>query len=812
MNAKILPLLAHDGALTIATGASRQTKLWKNTELRWSELLARFAETTRTGETVAAYRKLPKAQQDSIKDVGGFVGGSLKGGRRKADAVAWRQLLTLDADFAPPDLWERLTIFFDHAGCCYSTHKHTPQKPRLRLAFPLARPVTPDEYQAIARRIAADLDAAWFDDTTYEPSRLMYWPSTSSDGEYIFEHQDGPWMDPDEVLARYPDWRDPRCWPESERAQALRRKECVKQGDPLTKEGMVGAFCRAYSIEAAIEAHLSDVYAPCEGFSDRYTYLEGSTVGGLVLYEQGRFAYSHYATDPAGGKLCNAFDLVRIHLFGAMDEDEDVAPGTPGASMPSYQRMLDFAGTDETVRRQLGADNLRRAQEEFGEADKDWVTALERDRKGVVKSTINNARIILEHDQHLAGKLWLDEMAHRLVVRGELPWRKHGQNEPWNNPDNAGLRHYLETVFDLSGREKIKDALEVVAMKNAFHPVVEYLDGLAWDGEHRLERLFIDTLGAQDTPYIRAVTRKSFVAAVARVRVPGIKYDTCPVLIGPQGIGKSLLLYRMGGAWFLDSLGSVDGKEAYELLQGRWIVELAELAATRRADIETIKHFLSKQEDVYRVPYAETASTFPRQCVFFGTTNQTDFLRDPTGGRRFWPVQCAIQPAIVKPWTYLTPETVGQLWAEADALWKAGESLYLGAELADEARALQEAHTEESPKVGVIREYLETLLPAGWAGMDLGARREFLHADDELAGAKEGTIPRDKVCVMEIWAELFMGELKQLTRLQATELHEILAGMPGWKRYTEGSGKLYFGGDYGHQRAYVKTESCIRDR
>lgn len=363
-----LPAIRHDGQLTLAFGHNRNSKSWKNKTLLWSQLLEKLSQTTRTRETMAEYDAMQKPQQDEIKDVGGFVGGSLKGGRRKAENVAWRHILTLDADFAPVDMWSQIIVLNSFACCIYSTHKHRIDKPRLRFVAPMKRPVTPDEYQAISRAIAADIGSVdWWDDTTYEPSRLMYYASTSADGEFVFKLQDGAWLDPDEILASYgPDeaWKDPANWPESSLAKQQRRKMADKQGDPLTKPGLIGAFCRTYSIDAAIETFLPDVYeqTATEG---RYTYAKGSTAGGLVLYDDGRFAYSHHGTDPISGKLVNAWDLIRIHKFGVQDEDS--APDTPGNKLPSYTAMRHFAEEDEKVAQTLRVEREQEWTKDFAD-------------------------------------------------------------------------------------------------------------------------------------------------------------------------------------------------------------------------------------------------------------------------------------------------------------------------------------------------------------------------------------------------------------------------------------------------------------
>ena len=306
--------LKYDGEIALAIGISRHAREWQNKTLTWGEFVDRLSRTNRTGETMAEYEKLPKTRQDEIKDVGGFVGGNLEGGRRLAANLKSRQLLTLDADFAAPEFWTSVLLMLGCGACVYSTHKHKPDKPRLRLVIPFARKVSQEEYPAICKLIADDIGIDQFDDTTYDPVRLMYFPSTSSDAEFVFEINDEAWLDPDEILARYKNWQDSSSWPESGRTRNKRRKQADKQGDPLVKPGLVGIFCRTYSIPEAISVFLPEIYEPCG--EARYTYRQGSSSGGLVLYEE-KFAFSYHGTDPISGQLVNAFDLVRIHKFGA---------------------------------------------------------------------------------------------------------------------------------------------------------------------------------------------------------------------------------------------------------------------------------------------------------------------------------------------------------------------------------------------------------------------------------------------------------------------------------------------------------------
>ena len=787
--------LKHDKELDIATGVSRKTKKWKNKPLKWSELLRRLEKTTRTAETVAEYKAMSRDQQSDIKDVGGFVGGYCNNGSRSD--IAFRSLLCLDADFADAELWPDWELLYGNAAAIYSTHKHTTKQPRLRLVVPLTRNVTPDEYQAIGRRVADTLGIDKFDDTSYQPQRMMYWPSTSQDGEYLFNYKDAPLLDPDTVLATYHNWADVSSWPMSSRVADVMKKTAAKQKDPLEKGGLVGAFCRAYTIQEAIEAYVPN-YVPCDE-PGRYTYTEGSTAAGVVIYDD-KFSYSHHATDPASSQLCNAWDLVRLHKFGSLDADAD--PDKPVSSRPSYKAMTELATTDGKVKAQLLADREAEAATDFEtevepvkeQTDDNWKEKLRFTEKGALAQTIENVVLILQNDTRLAGCLAFDEMNHNIIVKRSLPWRRVDGISQWVDSDDAALRYFLERCYGISSKDRIFDAVNVVALKASFHPVRDYLNGCTWDGVARVDTLLIDYLGAEDTEYTRAVTRKALVAAVARVFRPGIKFDYMLTIRGKQGIGKSTIFAKLGGEWFSDSFTTMQGKDAYEQVQGVWIMEVGELAGMRKAEAETIKLYISKQVDRFRPAYGRRTQEFPRQCIFIGTTNEQQFLRDTTGNRRFWVVDTPNDPER-DLWEELTEDTIRLIWAEAVELYKKGEKLYLPRRLENMAREVQEAYEEENPKAGIVAEYLERLLPAGWDNLDIYARRQWLETD------AEGTIQRTNVCTLEIWTEALNGNPDKMDRYVAKEIRDIMAALPEWKH--RGAERRTMR-PYGRQRYYER--------
>ena len=787
--------IQNDKALDIALGNSRKTKTWKNRTMEWSQLLDRLAKEVRTPETVAEYKAMGRGQQAEIKDVGGFVGGYCNNGSRSD--IRHRSLLCLDADFADAELWPDWVFHYGNAAAVYSTHKHTPDKPRLRLVVPLSRNVSPDEYQAIGRRVASVLGMDKFDDTSYQAQRMMYWPSCSQDGYYFFDHYDGPILDPDEILATYYDWRDASAWPVSSRQAEVVKRTGAKQGDPLEKGGIVGAFCRAYfPIQEAI-AEFVPAYQPCDE-PNRYTYTEGSTAAGVVLYDD-RFTYSFHGTDPASGQTCNAWDLVRLHRFGAMDEGTD--PDKPTTSRPSYKAMVQLATEDEKTRAQLITDRMAEAADDFTEpleespATDEWKGKLKITEKGTPAQTIENVVVILRHDPKLAGCVALNEMDHNIVARRSLPWREVNGTSQWTDGDDAALRYYLERTYGIASKDKIFDAVNVVASKNAFHPVREYLDGCTWDGVPRVETLLIDYLGAEDNAYTRAVTRKALAAAVARIYRPGCKFDYMLTIRGRQGLGKSALIAKLGGDWFCDTFSTMQGKEAYEQVMGVWIMEVGELAGMRKAETETIKLYISKQTDRFRPAYGRRLQEFPRQCIFIGTTNETQFLRDSTGNRRFWVVDTPNDPP-KDMWAELTPDAVRAIWGEAVDIYRNGEELYLPRDLEAVAREVQEAYEEENPRAGIVAEYLDRPLPEGWENQDLFTRRQWLETD------AEGTTHRTTVCTLEVWAEALNGNPDKLDRYAAKEIRDILASL-GWRHQ---GNKRITAGPYGRQRYYERSK------
>lgn len=793
--------MKHNKELSITIGGSRKETNWKPQRIMWQEFVERLRTPVESEETQEEYKRLTKAQQDDLKDVGGFVGGLLNGSRRKSGSVKSRCLITLDMDNIPAGSTEDVLKRVNGLGCAfvvYSTRKHEGAAPRLRVIFPTDRELVPDEYEPIARRIASLIGIDQCDPTTFQCERFMYWPSCSRGAEYVFQCGDKPFLSADGVLSMYQDWRDIKEWVEIPGIEKRIERNLKRQQDPTEKNGIIGAFCRVYDVPAVIGKYLPDIYEPCEG--GRYTYAAGSTSAGAVLYENGKFLYSNHATDPASGKLLNAFDLVRVHKFVYLDEE--AKPDTPSTKLPSYSSMREFAFDDPLVKKEY----LKNTFPESGGSGTGWLDALELDSKGNPAKTAKNIMLILENDPRLKGCFQKDVFARQTYVLRQTPWKREKSKRELVDEDLAGLRIFLESEYHITGAYKIQDAFDSFIDQGAIHSVREYIKGLKWDGVKRIDTAFIDFLGADDTPYIRKSARKIFCAGIARIFAPGIKFDYLPALIGAQGIGKSTFIRIMGKDWYSESLKVSDMKDktAAEKLLGSWVIEISEMDGMNTTKADTLKSFLSAQQDKYRPAYGRETVTNKRQCIIIGTSNEREFLKDDTGNRRFWPIDVGKNAPTKNVFTEL-PEVIDQMWAEAYMLWILGESLYPDAEMAEEAEREQEAHRHEDPRKGIIEEFLKQPVPVGWYSMSSITRLSYLSNPKIYTGE---TMLRDKICALEIWVECFHRAKADMTQRESRQINgilsEILKDKPEWMR-----NNLRFGADYGAQRGFSKCNGEI---
>lgn len=397
-----------------------------------------------------------------------------------------------------------------------------------------------------------------------------------------------------------------------------------------------------------------------------------------------------------------------------------------------------------------------------------------------IRNTLSNLRRILENDPRISGALCYNEVAYRRWVRAEeLPWVDEPVDRSWNDTDESNLRLWFEEAYGLSvKKEHLSDIVAIAAGKKSINPIREFLDGLEWDGTPRIDTALTDYLGAEDSEYTSAVMRLFLFGAIARVYEPGVKFDYCLILAGPQGLGKSTFFARlaMKSQWFNDSLKTLnaDNAKIAEQLSGRWILELGELAAIKRADdVESVKQFITAQRDVYRTPYNKYEEERPRCCVFGGTTNSLSFLVDKSGSRRFPVVTTGINEPTKSLFAKGCENDFVQMWAEAMYYWRKGEGfLVLSEEMEAEAESIRSVYQEEDVRVGMIQEWLDNT-------------RE------------------DKVCVPMLHSEA-LEEYGKPTRRLSNELHEIMRRqIKGWVVHPNKNGKARCG-KYGIQVCYVR--------
>ena len=752
---------------------SRLEKKLQKIEYSWDTFKARCNKAIITSETISQWDKMPKNKRDNIKDVGGFIAGLLKNDIRKKEDLVHRCMLTIDIDKANTDIWDILKLI-PYMYCIYTTHNHRPENPRIRLIVPLSISVTPDKFKALSMAFTDKfIPAEYVDKSCFEPCRLMYWPSISKGAEFRYLENDfDDTLDPDIFLNDYygteDSWKDISLWPYAS-MQELKTNKFI-QTDPRTKTGVIGMFCKSYSIDEVINLFLADIYEASEK-PDRYSYIPADSTSGVIVYED-LFTYSHHASDPSYGKLCNAFDLVRAHKFGLGTNTEEEAQ--------SVKDMISWCISSGAVKELLCVERYKEAFEDF--ADMDWYKDLDIDSKGFIKCNIFNLEKILEKDSKFE-KVRFNEFTGYAYIDGKQ----------FLDKDMAEIYSYLDKKYGFWNKGKVDVAFETFLTKRTYHPVKEYLENLpAWDGIPRVETLLVDMFNAEDSLYIREITKILLSAAVRRIYTPGVKYDYVVVLSGPQGIGKSYLLSLLGGEWFTDSIMLTDTKDktAAEKLRGMWIVELSEMAGYKKADLEKVKGFVTTGTDRFRPAYAKYEVALKRQAVFVGTTNDAQFLFDYTGNRRFLPVYCYTK----KYWP--SKDYITQVWAEVLSEYK-DIKLYLEddvEELANKQRYIALDDTNDD-KFGLVEAFLHTPITTEWEQKSIYDRRDYY---TPIAGTPNGTVQRTQVSRIEILAEGFNKDPLNISNKDIFEIKKIMLNMPGWKQQN-----LKLNTIYGRQRYYT---------
>jgi len=770
--------------LAIATAPKRDSKTWKNEVVTWDDF------------------KGWCANPGNKKESGNYVFGRLNGTRRSKSTIEARSALTLDVDF-PQAGFIADVMMLPFNLIWHTTYSSIPDQERYRLIIPLDREVDPSEYVACVIVVMDMLGTEQFDPGSTQPERYMFRPATQKADFYSWGEIEGPVVTADDLLAKIDsvvsEWTPPT---------PSRRKR-----DPFQIEGVVGAFNRVYE---NLDDLIEDFDLPYDKVGEKWI-LRGSLGAPGMGAVPGRAGlwYSFHACDPAFMQTCSAFDLVRAHLYGEMDED--AKPNTPINKLPSHARMLEeVLNGDPAISDKVMAETW---QTDFGGPDSgpapvapaparkapsapvaapsagDWRTGLALNQAGSVRDTLDNWDLILKHDE-VFSSLTYNEVTLAIEPLGNLPWRPVTRaSATWmGKADGDMLALHLERTVRLKVPQgRIEAMVTRAAFSRRVSPVADYLNSLTWDGKERVETCLP---GVKVTDFTRLAARKSIVAAVARAMEPGIKWDHSLILFGGEGLGKSLWIERMSKGWTAE-LGDLRLKDTLLVVARTWIAVADEGHSLKKADSGVMKSFMTRQNDVYRAPYDTVPTEHPRRCVVWGSTNEETFLRNEAGNRRFLIVECGRYDI-----ESVTPEYVDQVWAEAVHLYRAGERLWLDDTEAVQAVEAREIFTEENPMVGQIGAYLDMPVPTDWYRMSSAARYTYRQNFLELGPDTEEMITQDKVCALQVWYEVLNGNRKP-QQVELREINEAIRLLPDW--YSVPKARR-FDSNYGVQRGFNRFQ------
>lgn len=754
-------MITNDHVFNIITAPQRNSRHWKPGTVTWGELrewMASPATTKACGNYV-----LGTFAKSTVlhKDTAGKLMDPCTNTHRTKTSVRTRDALTLDVDYPDMGFTADVAMLLPYAFAMHNTHSSTARAPRHRLIIPLDRPVAPDEYHTAASAVMQLLGEHQFDPGSVQPERYMFKPAAGDPDAYSYMVQPGPLASADDLLKDF----------QSDLSALPAPKVHKNKRDPFAIEGTIGAFNRAYEDVATLIGTYSLPYE--DAGAGRWQLVGASAAAGMGEVAPG-LVFSHHANDPAYGVTCSAFDLARLHMYG--DLDEEAAPGTPVNRLPSHKAMLETATQDVLVVQELVGSDF--AAELSATADAitsdNWRLGFKLESStGKPKDEIHNWDLIAENDRAFQ-VLQFNELSMSIEISGDLPWRplRPGQ-EVFGAGDRSAMALYIERTYHIRpGRSYLDDLISDKAMPRRHNPVREYLESLQWDGTPRVETCLP---GVAVDAFTRMVARKSMVAAVARMLDPGVKWDHMLILYGTEGLGKSRWVDIMSRGYSA-TLGRIGDKDTLITMQRAWIMTSDEGHSLRKADFDAQKEFLTRTADIFRMPYEREAQVHKRHCVIWGTTNDEVFLRKQEGNRRFLIVQCD-QPVDD---TKLTDAYVDQVWAEAVHLYRAGEQLWLDDTESTLASKARESFTEEDALTGIIADYLDTLVPAGWDELTPEARQLWLmNQADGFAGV--GTVRLDRVCSLQVWMEAMGRRRGDHRRIDLLEITNALKALPGWR-------------------------------
>ena len=727
----------------------------------------KLTDTVGTVQRVAWERIVSKLTQHEVGERDGslFCGAEFHGSRERANVYA-RHLYILDIETSkrtgevPPELEavRQALMMLGWAAVIYSTWNHEPEAPRYRVVLlPAKAIVFAGNVEAIEADAAVTLGLAAMlgldgvtDTTKLCAESMFYFPRHGEGREWFAEHIDGRALEADDLLTAAQRGRqlleDETTYEDAAKPQTVARPDSV-----------IAAYNAANSVSALLEQY-------------GYSRKPRSTVDWRSQYQTSE----SYAT--------RVFDDSRFVTLSDSDIQAGIGRRAGGRNAASgdafdlfchYEHKGDQKAAIKAAASALGLDTRKEAEQwtDVGAADAgggpDYVT----DGKGYPVANAHNIVEFLTHDPDFTEMFATDAFANKRVLLRQLP-NIPGPRHPakpmvlTETHIASILARVQRRLIPKATKAMVCDALDIIFPRVTVHPVKDYLDTLSWDGIPRVDNWLTTYLGANgegdELRYISAAGRAWIISAVARVMQPGCKADAALILEGAQGIGKSTTASILAGQWFGDALPHLGTKDAASYLQGLWIIELAELANMARAEVEIVKSFMSRTEDRFRPAYARLEVSVPRQCVFIGSTNADNYLRDTTGNRRFWPIRCG------KIDTRKLASDRDQLWAEALHLYQAGEKWWLDREIADIANEQQKERVDtDDPLTGRVI---------------------------EIARGRE----RIGISVAQIVHDLFPDKRDQ-TLLVSRRIGQILRA-EGWMQH----GFTLPSGPYGRQKRFIK--------
>lgn len=772
----------------IATAPRRNSRHWKLGTVTWGEILT-WVRKPGTAKEAGNYL-LGTLRETSVAHDKTQPTERCTGIHRRKEAVVSRSALTLDIDSPDKDFATKVELAFPYAALMHTTFNSSPDDPRYRLVIPTDREMAPDEYVFAAQAVMVMLGEDAFDPGTTQPERYMFRPAAKKPAWFESLTLDGDPLPVDDFLSSF----------ETDLSHKAMPKPHRNKRNPFEIEGVIGAFNRAYVDWDLLIAEYELPYEKVD--DDRYQLIGARSMAGMgpVADTEG-FVYSHHASDPAFGKTCSAFDLVRLHHFG--DLDEEAEPQTPVNKLPSHMAMLALATRDFRAIASAAELDFDELTDDEGNIDDDhpdsWQLRLARNNRGRVLDTVGNRTLLKEHDP-VFQLLYYNEMAFTVEVAETLPWREVTErNRTFGRTDRLELADYVEREYALTlPLSKIDGMVDTQAMQRLVNPVADYLRNLTWDGVSRVEECLP---GVRPTAYTRLVARKVLVAAVARMLQPGVKWDHTLVLYGSEGLGKSWWIDKLARGYSA-SLGRIGDKDTLLTMQRSWIMISDEGHSLKKVDHDVQKEFLTRTTDLFRLPYERETQVHPRHSVIWSTTNDETFLRRQEGNRRFLIVHC--QDKV--DFDAMTDDYIDQLWAEAVHLYRQGEPLFLAASESELAADERERFVEEDAMGGVIENYLDTPVPADWDRRSPEARVAWLAAYKE--GFEAGGTGRiDQVCSTQIWVEALGRRIGDHRRIDLLEVSNALKRIPGW--YLR-PGRHRLPG-YGPQTVFVRANSLTTE-